>query len=71
MKPSNIGGQAVMEGVMMKNQNKYAVAVRKPDHKIEVKISQHKMSMPLSVPQKDFLFFVSFRFLHLHPQSKL
>ncbi len=35
---SNIGGQAVMEGVMMKNQDIYAVAVRKPDKEIEVKI---------------------------------
>ena len=31
MKGSGIGGQAVMEGVMMKNGDKYAVAVRKPD----------------------------------------
>ena len=37
MKPSGIGGQAVIEGVMMKNQDEYAVAVRKPDHEIEVK----------------------------------
>lgn len=37
MKPSGIGGQAVIEGVMMKNQDEYAVAVRKPDHQIEVK----------------------------------
>ncbi len=36
MKSSNIGGQAVMEGVMMKNKDRYAVAVRKPDHEIEV-----------------------------------
>jgi len=28
---SGIGGQAVLEGVMMKNKEKYAVAVRKPD----------------------------------------
>lgn len=28
---SGIGGQAVLEGVMMKNGDKYAVAVRKPD----------------------------------------
>lgn len=28
---SGIGGQAVMEGIMMKNEEKYAVAVRKPD----------------------------------------
>lgn len=52
MRYSGVGGQAVMEGVMMKNQNKYAVAVRKPDHKIEVKISQHNMSKPWEVMQK-------------------
>ena len=33
LKPSGIGGQAVMEGVMMRNRAKYAVAVRKPDGK--------------------------------------
>lgn len=37
MKPSGIGGQAVMEGVMMKNKSEYAVAVRKSDNKIEIK----------------------------------
>ena len=37
MKYSGIGGQAVLEGVMMKNGDTYAVAVRKPDHMIEVK----------------------------------
>jgi uncharacterized protein YqhQ len=42
MKYSGIGGQAVMEGVMMKNQDRYAVAVRKPDHKIEVKVNHYK-----------------------------
>ena len=31
LKPSGIGGQAVMEGVMMRNRTKYAVSVRKPD----------------------------------------
>ena len=36
MKPSGIGGQAVIEGVMMKNGNKYAVAVRKPNKEIAV-----------------------------------
>lgn len=36
MKSSGIGGQAVIEGVMMKNKDKYAVAVRKPDKTIEV-----------------------------------
>lgn len=41
MKYSGIGGQAVMEGVMMKNKDKYAVAVRKPDHEIEVMVSEY------------------------------
>ena len=36
VKPSGIGGQAVIEGVMMKNRDRYAVAVRKPDGEIEV-----------------------------------
>ena len=36
MKPSGIGGQAVLEGVMMKNEEIYAVAVRKPDKQIVV-----------------------------------
>ncbi|MFI3171876.1 MAG: DUF1385 domain-containing protein [Eubacteriales bacterium] len=36
MKSSNIGGQAVLEGVMMRSGDKYAVAVRKPDKEIEV-----------------------------------
>lgn len=36
MKSSNIGGQAVLEGIMMKNGNTYAVAVRKPDGEIVI-----------------------------------
>ena len=42
MRYSGVGGQAVMEGVMMKNKDKYAVAVRKPNHEIEVKVSDCK-----------------------------
>jgi uncharacterized protein YqhQ len=42
MKPSGIGGMAVMEGVMMKNKDIYAVAVRKPDNEIAVEIKTHK-----------------------------
>ena len=42
MKSSNIGGQAVLEGIMMKNGAKYAVAVRRPDGEIEVKIDEHQ-----------------------------
>ena len=37
MKSSNIGGQAVLEGIMMKHNEEYAVAVRKPDGEISVK----------------------------------
>ncbi len=36
MKSSGIGGQAVLEGVMMRNKSEYAVAVRKPDGEIAV-----------------------------------
>lgn len=42
MKSSNIGGQAVLEGVMMRNGDDYAVAVRKPDGEIEVKVDKHQ-----------------------------
>ena len=42
MRYSGIGGQAVMEGVMMKNQEKYAVAVRKPDGEIALEVSEYK-----------------------------
>lgn len=31
-----------MEGVMMRNKDRYAVAVRKPDHEIEVKVDDYK-----------------------------
>ena len=41
MRSSNIGGQAVLEGVMMKNGEDYAVAVRKPDGEIEVKTEKY------------------------------
>jgi Predicted metal-dependent enzyme len=41
-KSSNVGGQAVMEGVMMRNGDKYAIAVRTPEKKIEVKIEECK-----------------------------
>lgn len=38
---SNIGGQAVLEGVMMKNKELYAVAVRKPDGEIEIDTEEY------------------------------
>lgn len=42
MQYSGIGGQAVMEGVMMKNGDRYAVAVRKPDQEISVESFDYK-----------------------------
>ena len=41
LKRTRIGGQAVIEGVMMKNGDHYAVAVRKPDHEIEVMVETY------------------------------
>ena len=38
---SGIGGQAVLEGVMMKNKDMYAVAVRKPNGEIEVEHDEY------------------------------
>ncbi len=42
MKPSGIGGQAVIEGIMMKNKDMYSVAVRKPDGEIEVHLGTYR-----------------------------
>lgn len=39
---SGIGGQAVLEGVMMRNGDKYAVAVRKPDGNIAVDVQNYQ-----------------------------
>lgn len=39
---SGIGGQAVMEGIMMRNKDNYAVAVRKSDKSIEINVEEYK-----------------------------
>lgn len=39
---SGIGGQAVLEGIMMKNKEKYAIAVRKPSGEIAVEMENHQ-----------------------------
>ena len=52
MRYSGIGGQAVMEGVMMKNKERYAVAVRKPDQEIEVMTKEYKGIVKAQVWQK-------------------
>lgn len=51
MKSSGIGGQAVLEGVMMRNRSKYAVVVRKPDGELEIQVEEAK-----SVRNKNILF---------------
>ncbi len=45
IKPTSIGGQAVIEGVMMRGKKMYAMAVRRPDNTIEV---QKKDFKPIS-----------------------
>ena len=42
MKSSNIGGQAVLEGIMMRHGDDYAVAVRKPDGEIFVQKEEYQ-----------------------------
>lgn len=39
-RPNSVGGQAVIEGVMMKNGTKVALAIRKEDGSVEVKNSE-------------------------------
>ncbi len=39
---SGIGGQAVLEGIMMKNKTQYSVAVRKPNGEIDVEIGEYR-----------------------------
>lgn len=40
MKKTSIGGQALIEGIMMKGPSKIAIAVRKPDKEIELKVDE-------------------------------
>lgn len=49
---SGIGGQAVLEGVMMKNKDEYAVAIRKPDGDIDVEVDVYKGVMDGSALKK-------------------
>lgn len=52
MKSSNIGGQAVLEGIMMKNKDDYAVAVRKPDGEIVVDVQVYESVIPWKAVKK-------------------
>lgn len=47
---SGIGGQAVIEGIMMKNKEDYSVAVRKPDGSIDVMQGEY-LSLTDKYPQ--------------------
>ena len=42
MRNSGIGGQAVIEGIMMRNRDRYSVGVRKPNKEIDVKVEDYK-----------------------------
>ena len=55
MKSSNIGGQAVLEGIMMRNGGKCSVAVRKSDGEIAVDVqvlAPEEVGVTLSVQVK-------------------
>ena len=52
MRSSNIGGQAVLEGIMMRNGGKYSVAVRKPDGEIAVDVQDYHSFIPWKTPLK-------------------
>ncbi|GAX90189.1 DUF1385 domain-containing protein [Effusibacillus lacus] len=49
MEPRYIGGQAVMEGVMMRNGNRVSIAVRKPDGQIEIE-TEERVSLSQTYP---------------------
>ncbi|HKK96300.1 MAG TPA: DUF1385 domain-containing protein [Anaerovoracaceae bacterium] len=46
--PSKIGGQAIMEGVMMKSSDRTAIAIRLPDNRIYLKTEKNKKLGKLS-----------------------
>lgn len=52
MKSSNIGGQAVLEGIMMRNGGKYSVAVRRTDGSIAVDVQDYHSVIPWKTPLK-------------------
>lgn len=52
MRSSNIGGQAVLEGIMMRNGGKYSVAVRKADGEIAVDVQDYHSFLPWKAPLK-------------------
>lgn len=72
---NTVGGQAVIEGVMMKHKNHYAVAVRKPDGAIDVKSypfrSLKKNSRILKLPViRGFINFIDMMILSYDTLAK-
>ena len=52
MKSSNIGGQAVLEGIMMRNGGNYSVAVRRSNGEIVVDVQDYRSVIPWETPLK-------------------
>lgn len=46
---SGIGGQAVIEGIMMKNKDMYSVAIRTPSNEIEVALEEYDSFTPAKI----------------------
>ena len=53
MKSSNIGGQAVMEGIMMRHEDEYSIAVRTPGNEIKVKVEPLQKFHRVQAPARD------------------
>ena len=52
---SGIGGQAVLEGIMMKNKDKYSVAVRTPEGEIDVAVEEYDSFVPKALNKIPFV----------------
>lgn len=52
---SGIGGQAVLEGIMMKNKDKYSVAVRTPEGEIDVAVEEYESFGPKQINKVPFV----------------
>lgn len=59
----NIGGQAVLEGIMMKNKDRYSVGVRKPNGEIEVEVWKYNSVIPIKALTKIPFVRGSFNFI--------
>ena len=49
---SGIGGQAIMEGIMMRNREKYSIAVRNPEGEIEISVRDFRSVCPFSAAHR-------------------